>query len=111
MATQLIFGQVSCHEYGFDALMALTFLPITAGTILLFLLTGQRFKNPPLRDHALDQVELGISQDAMDFSCIPSSLRLFDTELVVDAKSLYTALSAVAVREPSEKSCGVLLFC
>lgn len=66
MATQLIFGQVSCHEYGFDALMALTFLPITAGTILLFLLTGQRFKNPPLRDHALDQVELGISQDAMD---------------------------------------------
>lgn len=36
------------------------------GTILLFLLTGQRFKNPPLRDHALDRVELGISQEAMD---------------------------------------------
>lgn len=39
-----------------------------------------------------------------------SPQRAFSTELVVDAKSLYSALSAVIVREPAEKSCGVLLF-
>ena len=48
--------------------------------------------------------------ESFDFRCAPQSLRLFDTELFVDAKSLFTAFSAVVVREPAEKTCGVLLF-
>jgi len=38
----------------------------TAGTILLFMLTGIRFEYPPLYDGVLDTVDLGVSNEAMD---------------------------------------------
>jgi len=37
-----------------------------AGTILLFMLTGKRMKNPPLIDRAFEGVDLGVSYDAAD---------------------------------------------
>ena len=39
----------------------------SAGTILLFMLTGKRLQNPPLIDNAFDNIELDyVSRDAMD---------------------------------------------
>ena len=38
----------------------------TAGTILLFMLTGRRLSNPPLIDRAFEAVDLGISYEATD---------------------------------------------
>jgi len=38
----------------------------TAGTILLFMLTGKRLDNPPLVDRAFDRADLGLSYEAMD---------------------------------------------
>lgn len=40
---------------------------LSAGTILLFMLTGQRLQKPPQIDHAFDNLQLdGVSHDAMD---------------------------------------------
>ena len=39
---------------------------LKAGTILLFMLTGKRFEYPPLFDRVLDEIDLGVSNEAMD---------------------------------------------
>ena len=48
------------------------------------------------------QFDVDPESEFFDHASVPQSLRLFDTELVVDAKSLFAALSAAVVREPSE---------
>lgn len=45
-----------------------------AGTILLFMLTGKRLRNPPMIDHAFENLHLGVSEIAMDL--IRKMLRL-----------------------------------
>ena len=48
--------------------------------------------------------------DATPGTSVPVVTKKFKTELVVDAMSLFKSVAAVVVREPAEKSCGVLLF-
>ena len=55
------------------------------------------------------QWDAGPMQGDVGYASLPAELRLFETELVVDANSLFSAASAVVVRELAEKTRGVLL--
>ena len=76
----------------------------------LQLCLSEMISGPLSADAIRQQWDVQWTLDDIDYSSLPSSLRLFETELVVDAKSVYSALAAIVCREPAEKTCGVLLF-